>query len=93
MEEMIREIIDAGLLRYAIDLKLQEDPVYMKDMEDAEQLDSYMKKLISEEQEMVLDDYQAVMQSANSRAQEIAYVLGVRNAVEYLQQLGALKVV
>lgn len=93
MEELIREIIDCGLLRYAIDLKLQEDAVYMKDIEDAKQLDSYIKKLISEEQRMVLDDYEAVMRSANSRAQEIAYVLGVRNAIDYLQQMDALKIV
>ena len=93
MEKMIREIMDSGLLKYAIDVQLKEDSVYAKDIEDARRLNLYIKKMISEEQSVVLDDYEAVMRSANSRAQEIAYVLGVRNAIDYLQQMDALKIV
>lgn len=93
MEKMIREIIDVGLLRYTIDPKLQEDAVYRKDVQDAEQLNKCMKNVLSEEQKLMLDDYDAVMRSANSRAQEIAYVLGMRNAIAYLQQTDALKTV
>lgn len=93
MERMIREIMDSGLLRYAIDQQLQEDAVYTKDLQDAQQLNAYLKKLISREQGMVLDDYEAVLRSANARAQEIAYIRGVRDAIAYLQQMDALKVV
>lgn len=93
MEKMIREIIDSGFVRYAIDFQLQEDAVYLKDMEDAEQLDEYIRKMITKEQGMVLDDYEAAMRSANARAQEVAYVLGVKNAISYLRQMDALKVV
>ena len=42
---------------------------------------------------MVLDDYEAVVRSANARAQELSYVLGVRNTIAYLQQTNALKIV
>lgn len=93
MERMIREIMDSGLLRYAIDQQLQEDAVYTKDLQDAQQLNAYLKKLISREQGMVLDDYEAVLRSANARAQEIAYIRGVRDVIAYLQQMDALKVV
>lgn len=93
MEEMIREIMDSGLLRYAIDMQLQEDAIYIKDMQDAEQLHAYIRKLITEEQGMVLDDYEAVVRSANSRAQELAYIAGMRDAIAYLQQKDALKIV
>lgn len=93
MERMIREIMDSGLLRYAIDQQLQEDAVYTKDLQDAQQLNAYLKRLISREQGMVLDDYEAVLRSANARAQEIAYIRGVRDAIAYLQQMDALKVV
>ena len=92
MEEMIREIIDSGLLKYGIDQQLQEDAVYTKDAKDAAQLRAYIKKLISEEQEMVLDDYDAVVRSANARAQELACLLGVRNTIAYLKQIDALKI-
>ena len=93
MERMIREIMDSGLLRYAIDQQLQEDAVDTKDLQDAQQLNAYLKRLISREQGMVLDDYEAVLRSANARAQEIAYIRGVRDAIAYLQQMDALKVV
>lgn len=93
MERMIREIMDSGLLRYAIDQQLQEDAVYTKDLQDAQQLNAYLKRLISREQGMVLDDYEAVLRSANARAQEIAYIRGVRDVIAYLQQMDALKVV
>ena len=93
MEEMIREIIDSGLLQYAIDKELQEDAVYTKDMQDAEQLNAYIKKLISEEQGIILDDYEAVLRSANSRAQKLSYILGARDTLAYLQRTDALKVV
>ncbi|MCI7130267.1 MAG: hypothetical protein MSA09_06885 [Lachnospiraceae bacterium] len=93
MEKIIREIMDSGLLKYAIDAQLQEDSVYTKDMEDAKQLNLYIKKMISEEQSIVLDDYEAVMQSASSRAQEVSYILGVRDTIAYLQQMDALKIV
>lgn len=93
MEKIIREIMDSGLLKYAIDAQLQEDSVYTKDMEDAKQLNLYIKKIISEEQRIVLDDYEAVMQSASSRAQEVSYILGVRDTIAYLQQMDALKIV
>ena len=93
MEKMIREIMDSGLLKYAIDVQLKEDSVYAKDIEDARQLNLYIKKMISEEQSVVLDDYEAVMQSASSRAQEISYVLGMRDTIAYLQQMDALKIV
>lgn len=93
MEKMIREIMDSGLLKYAIDVQLKEDSVYAKDIEDARQLNLYIKKMISEEQSVVLDDYAAVMQSASSRAQEISYVLGMRDTIAYLQQMDALKIV
>ena len=93
MEKIIREIMDSGLLKYAIDAQLQEDPVYTKDMEDAKQLNLYIKKMISEEQSIVLDDYEAVMQSASSRAQEVSYILGVRDTIAYLQRMDALKIV
>ena len=90
---MIHEIMDSGLLRYAIDVQLAEDAVYEKDMQDAKQLNIYLKKLISEEQSVVLDDYEAVLQSASARAQEIAYLVAVRDTIAYLQQKDALKVV
>lgn len=93
MEKMIREIIDSGFVRYAIDFQLQEDAVYLKDMEDAGQLDEYIRKMITAEQGMVLDDYEAAMMSANARAQEVAYVLGVKNAISYLRQMDAIKIV
>ena len=93
MEKMIREIMDSGLLKYAIDVQLKEDSVYAKDIEDARRLNLYIKKMISEEQSVVLDDYAAVMQSASSRAQEISYVLGMRDTIAYLQQMDALKIV
>lgn len=93
MEEMIREIVDSGLLQYAIDKELQEDAVYTKDMEDADQLNAYIKKLITEEQGIILDDYEAVLRSANSRAQKLSYILGVRDTLAYLQRTDALKVV
>ena len=93
MEEMSREIIDSGLLQYAIDKELQEDAVYTKDMQDAEQLNAYIKKLISEEQGIILDDYEAVLRSANSRAQKLSYILGARDTLAYLQRTDALKVV
>lgn len=93
MEKMIREIMDSGLLKYAIDVQLKEDSVYAKDIEDARRLNLYIKKMISEEQSVVLDDYEAVMQSASSRAQEISYVLGMRDTIAYLQQMDALKIV
>ena len=56
-------------------------------------LHAYIEKNISEEQRMVLDDYEAVVRSANARAQELSYVLGVRNTIAYLQQTNALKIV
>ena len=93
MEKLIREIIDSGLLRYEIDMQLRKDSVYTKDVRDAEQLHAYIEKNISEEQRMVLDDYEAVVRSANARAQELSYVLCVRNTIAYLQQTNALKIV
>ena len=93
MEELIREIMDSGLLRYEIEVQLRKDAVYTKDVRDAEQLHAYIEKNISEEQRMVLDDYEAVVRSANARAQELSYVLGVRNTIAYLQQTNALKIV
>lgn len=92
MEKLVREIIDAGLLRYALDKLLQEDSVYVKDMQDAEQLDVYLRKLISKEQMQALDDYEAVMRSANSRAQELSYLSGMRDTIAYLQRTGAWKI-
>lgn len=92
MEKLIREIIDSGLLRYALDLLLQEDSVYAKDIQDAEQLDVYLRKLISNEQIQALDDYEAAMRSANSRAQELSYLSGVRDTIVYLQRTGAWKI-
>lgn len=93
MEKMIHEIMESGLLRYAIDAQLAEDAVYEKDMQDAKQLNLYLKKMISEEQGMVLDDYEAIMQSASARAQELAYIVGMRDTIAYLQQKDALKTV
>ena len=93
MERLICEIIDSGFLRYAIDAQLQEDAVYLKDKEDAEGINAYMKKLITKEQGLVLDDYEAVMRSASARAQEVAYVQGVRDTIACLKRTGALKVI
>lgn len=93
MEELIREIMDSGLLRYEIEVQLRKDAVYTKDVEDAKQLHASIEKNISGEQRMLLDDYEAIVRSANARAQELSYVLGVRNTIAYLQQTDALKVV
>lgn len=93
MEKMIDEIIDSGLLRYAADQRLKEDDIYKKDVQDAARLHAYIRKMLSEEYAMALDDYEAIMMSANSRAQEIAYLAGVSSTIAYLKQTGALKIV
>lgn len=93
MEELIREIMGSGFLSYNLERPLQEDSVYVKDMQDAEQLDVYLRKLISKEQTQALDDYEAAMHSANSRALEIAYLAGIRDTIAYLQRTGAWKTV
>lgn len=93
MEKMIRQIIDSGFLKYGIDQQLQEDDVYTKDMLDAEQLGEYIKKEISEDQARLLDDYEAILRSGNARAQELAYILGIKNTITWLQQADALKII
>lgn len=92
MEKLIGEIMESGLFRYASDLALQEDSVYAKDMQDAEQLDIYLRKLISKEQMQALDDYEAAMRSANSRAREISYLTGVRDMIAYLRHTEVWKI-
>lgn len=93
MEKMIRQIMDSGLLKYGIDHQLEEDEIYTKDMLDAQQLSECIKKEIPEEQARMLDDYEAIMGSANARAQELSYILGMRNTIAWLQQANALKII
>lgn len=93
MEKMIREIIDSGILRYAIDRSLQEDVVYTKDLKDAEQIYASIEKILTDQNEMLLDDYAAVVRSANARAQELAFLAGVTSTISYLKQMDVLKIV
>lgn len=93
MEKMIRQIMDSGLLKYGIDHQLEEDEVYTKDMLDAQQLSECIKKEIPEEQARMLDDYEAILGSANARAQELSYILGMKNTIAWLQQANALKII
>lgn len=93
MEKMIRQIMDSGLLKYGIDHQLEEDEIYTKDMLDAQQLSECIKKEIPEEQARMLDDYEAIMGSANARAQELSYILGMKNTIAWLQQANALKII
>lgn len=96
MEQLIEKLIEEGTGQFMDKSRTElerEDTVYLKDLKDTAYLEEkYMELDLSRKQRMIIGDYIACMQTANSRYADISYIAGIMDAVRCLSSWGNLKI-
>ena len=91
MNKVINEMIEMGLgniISKTTDIELQKDEIYLKDLQDADDLKQKIKNLgLSDEQRQILEDFEASLMSASSRVCEIAYLVGIKNTILFFKEM------
>ncbi len=95
LKRLIEKLIETGMEQFMDksrgELKSQ-DTVYLKDERDTAYLEQrYMELDLSRKQRMIIGDYIACMQTANSRYADISYIAGIMDTVRCLSSWGNLK--
>ena len=88
MEKLMDEMIELGLgnvMDVMIDENLSTDEMYLKDIKDANEIKERLKTLITKEKISLLEDWEASMETATSRACHIAYLTGVKNVLLFIK--------
>lgn len=95
MENIIKQIIDMGMgnvMDKRRDPLILADEIYQQDTKDQRELeDRYDMLALTTEQRRIIDDYIACIFSTNCRVSDISYMVGIRDAILFLNQVGLLK--
>lgn len=95
MDKIINEMIEMGLgniINKITDIGLGKDEIYLKSLQDAEELKMEIEKLgLLDEQSELLEDFEGCLMSASSRACEIAYLVGIKNTILFLKGIDVFK--
>lgn len=87
MENFLNELIDIGMgtvISMSVDKTITKDEVYQSNMEKASiTLDKFKNDLSIEFQEL-FEEYMDYIMNANERACNLAYLVGVKNAIQFL---------
>ena len=95
MEDLIGKVLEFGIgnvIDKSRDPLLMNDEIYKQDCEDLAELENRYNALnLDKHDKMIIDDYMACFSSMNTRACDITYMAGIRDAILFLNQVGLLK--
>lgn len=94
MDDLIKKILEEGM-GSVIDKRanslLLSDEEYQKNCRELDNLErKYMKLDLSKNAEMIVDNYITCLDTVNSRANELYYMAGIRDAVLFLTKIGLI---
>lgn len=91
MNKLTEELLELGLgniIEHNIEQKLKEDEMYLADMKEVDRIKNKIDTfLLSPEQFGIIDDYIMCLTAAYARANDIAYMTGVKNTFLFLKMI------
>ena len=94
MKNYINELIDIGMgavIDMTTDRVIMQDEVYQKNQSDSQTILEQLTDTFDEPQKQLFEDYIDCTMSATERACNLSYLVGVRNTIQFLSEINALK--
>lgn len=88
MEDYISELIQIGLgnvIDLNVDKYIVKDKIYQENMENAGKILDKLKNGLSNESQLLFEEYMDYVMNANERACILAYLVGTKNIIKFLK--------
>lgn len=80
-----------NIIDMSVDDVILKDEIYQKDQKVSNRLYEKFVSMLTEDQKVIFEDYLASVMSANERACNLAYLVGVKNTIQFLSETNALR--
>lgn len=95
MDKFIEDLMEKGLgqiMDKSRDEFLISDEIYREDCRREEELERRVLILdLTEEQKVIIHNYLECVRTSSHRCADISYIVGIRNTIKFLVELGLLK--